>query len=31
MMILSRKARRRNGIMNSVSKEGYQIGERNSL
>jgi hypothetical protein len=31
MMILSRKERRRNRMMNSVSKEEYQIGERNSL
>jgi hypothetical protein len=31
MMILSRKARRRNGMMNSVKKEGYQIGERNII
>jgi hypothetical protein len=27
-MMLIRKARRRNGKMNSKNKEGYQIGER---
>jgi hypothetical protein len=27
-MMLIRKARRRNGMMNFKNKEGYQIGER---
>jgi hypothetical protein len=30
MMILIRKARRKNGIMNLVNKERHHIGERNS-
>jgi hypothetical protein len=27
-MMLIRKARRRIGLMNSINKEGYQIGDR---
>jgi hypothetical protein len=30
-MILVRKARRRNGMMNSINKDGYQRGERNII
>jgi hypothetical protein len=30
-MMLIRKARGRNGMMNSINNEGYQIGERNPI
>jgi hypothetical protein len=30
-MMLTRKARRRNRMMNSKNKEGYQIGGRNII
>jgi hypothetical protein len=30
-MMLIRKARRRNGMINSVNKEGYQKGDRKRI